>query len=1093
MNPLRLLTLAACALITFISIVARAGPGEWDQSYAPAVIGGPVYALVIQPDGRLIVGGAFSSVAGSKARTSLARLNSDGTLDPNFFLSSPTGGFSGAVWSLALQSNGSIVMGGDFTYISGSYRFHVARLNANGTLDGSFVPTNAINNSVLAVAVQTNNAVVIGGTFGGYTVQGFPGYVARLNPDGTTDATFIPIVNQPVYAIAIQPDGKILIGGAFTLVNGANRYHIARLNSDGSLDNTFQNGLNGASSNVRSIQIQSDGKILIGGDFTSVNNTIHNFVARLTSTGSLDNGFGTTPGLNGSVYSMAIQTDGNILVGGAFSAYVNATLSHVARLYDDGTRETTFTNFGINNTVESLAIQTDGGIIIGGLFSTVNNTNAPFLARLYGNLYPPEFTAQPASVNTNIGANVTFSAQVSNPTTTSFQWLKNGADIPGATETTYRLFNVQPADSANYSVFVTDAIGGVNSSNALLQVGIAPAITSQPTSVTVTPGQSASFSVTATGTPLNYFWLDNGVFIPGQTNSSLSIASVEPANAGIYACVVSNFLGNVTSTGAVLTVDYPPIITAQPIGQNVAFGSNFTLSVTANGYPALGYQWRTNGGFIPGATAVNYSVVAAQISDSGAYDVIVTNAFGSITSSVAVVEVGFPPSVIQQPLSLTNAVGGTANFSCLVTGSVPINLQWTLDGNLLAGATNSNLTITNLQPGNIGNYALTATNMFGGTASSNAALNLAGYSFSVWDGLVAFYPFNGNSIDATGNGNNGTVVGATLTADRFGEASNAYSFDGISSEIDVPDTSGFDQNQHSISVWLNAATLSPQGRVRSDVIEKGATQQWAMQLELSGNIGNEVTTSSGLFDFDSSNAVVTGAWFQVVLVWDGAIDSTYINGVYDSSLATIGSLVQGTDPMRMGGDQSSGQFFEGGLDDVRIYDRALSSNDVANLFLLEADVPVISQQPQAQLVTLGGTANFSVTATAVHPLFYQWQINGAAIPGATNALLTLPDIQPANLGSYSVTVSNGFTGVLSSAVTLGIEPSLAVTSASSQSLNLNVLGIPGTSYVLQTATNLTPPINWQPVLTNQTDTNGLWQFSDANLDTPQKFYRVATP
>jgi hypothetical protein len=195
----------------------------------------------------------------------------------------------------------------------------------------------------------------------------------------------------------------------------------------------------------------------------------------------------------------------------------------------------------------------------------------------------------------------------------------------------------------------------------------------------------------------------------------------------------------------------------------------------------------------------------------------------------------------------------------------------------------------------------------------------------------------------------------------------------------------------------------------------------------------------------------------------------------------------------MGGDQSSGQFFEGGLDDVRIYDRALSSNDVANLFLLEADVPVISQQPQAQLVTLGGTANFSVTATAVHPLFYQWQINGAAIPGATNALLTLPDIQPANLGSYSVTVSNGFTGVLSSAVTLGIEPSLAVTSASSQSLNLNVLGIPGTSYVLQTATNLTPPINWQPVLTNQTDTNGLWQFSDANLDTPQKFYRVATP
>jgi uncharacterized delta-60 repeat protein len=1082
------LSLALIVFFSFLTIRAWAGSGGWDQSYAPTLAGGPVNAMAMQPNDMLIVGGAFYSVDGSNARNHLARLYSDGTLDPSF-LSTGTG-VSGPVYAVALESNGSIVIGGSFSYINGTYRYNVARLNPNGTVDGSFSPTNNINSTVMAVAVQTNNAVIIGGTFNS---SYFPLYNARLNPDGTTDTSFSSIPNGPVYAIAVQPNGQILIGGAFTQVNGTNRNHIARLNGDGSLDNTFQSGLTGTSSTVRSIQVQSNGSILIGGDFTVVNGYSRTFLARLTSTGALDTGFAASGGANNSVYAMAIQPDGEVVIGGAFTSYYpGANLSHVARLYDDGTRDTTFTNWGINNTVEALALQSDGAILMGGVFTSVNNTNVNYLARLYGDLYPPEFSSQPRSVNTNVGANVTFSAQVSNPTTTSFQWEKDGVDIPGATDMSYSLFKVQLADAGTYSVFVTDEIGGTTSSNAVLQVGIPPAITSQPISLTVTQGQSATFAVGATGQPLNYAWYDNGAPVAGQTNATLLFAAVDPTNAGTYTCKVSNFLGAVTSTGAVLNVLFPPVISAQPLGQYVVVGSNFTVSVTASGDPALSYQWRTNGAPIPNAISTNYTVTDAQITDSGAYDVIITNAFGSVTSMVAQVSVGYPPVLIQQPLSVTNAVGGTANFSCSVTGSVPINLQWTLNGNPLAGATNISLTISNLQPANIGYYVLTATNNFGGVVSSNAALNLAGYSFAVWNGLLAYYPFNGNANDASGNGNNGVVSNAVLISDRFGAPSSAYSFNGSNSVItSVVSNLPTGAASRTLSLWVETApqpsaqTLAGWGLNQPNqgfgILNTGSPYDWW------GALGG------GAYDLDSGLAVDTN-WHQIILVYDTTNLLINVDG-FPGALEQVTPNTVFT-PFSIGaGLAGATAFFSGSINDVRIYNLALTTNSVAALYALEADVPVITQQPQSQSFNPGGTANFSVTAIAAHPLFYQWQLNGTAIPGATNTLLTLTNLQSANLGdSYSVTISNGFTGVLSASATLtGMTPALGLASVTSQGVSLNITGIPLTSYVLQSTTNLAPPVAWQSVLTNQTDTNGLLQISDTNLSYPQKFYRITTP
>ena len=490
---------------------AMAGPGMIDTSYAPGVSGGPVYVEAIQPDGRLVIGGEFYSVGGS-TRYHIARLFANGALDTSF--QNGLAGASSTVKCLTVQTDGRIVMGGTFTSVNGTLRYGVARLNSNGAVDGSFVPGSY--SYVNALAVQSDNKVIIGG--GSQT-----GYVYRLNADGSLETTFTNYSSGPsgpIYAVAIQSDGKIIIGGSFTSFNGTSRYNIARLNTDGSLDTSFLYGLTGASSAVRCLQVQADGKILIGGDFNSVNGTSRGHFARLTSTGTLDTGFNSTPGVNGPVYALALQSDSSVLVAGSFSYYVGSGsyYNNLARFYPDGTIDTNFySNF--SSTVYSLAVQSDGGIIAGGSFTVFGQKSQPYLARVYGNLYPPEFITQPTNRVANVGTNVTFSALVSNPTLTYFQWRKNGSDIPGATGVSYSLYNVQIGDAGTYSVFANNAACGVTSSNAILQVGIAPAITQQPVSLTVTQGQTATFTVGASGTPLNYFWKKNGTFIPGATNA----------------------------------------------------------------------------------------------------------------------------------------------------------------------------------------------------------------------------------------------------------------------------------------------------------------------------------------------------------------------------------------------------------------------------------------------------------------------------------------------------------------------------------------------------------------------------------------------
>jgi uncharacterized delta-60 repeat protein len=360
--------------------------GSLDTGFDPGSgANNTIESIVIQSDGKILIGGYFTSYNGT-SRNGIARLNSDGSLETGF--DPGTGASTNSyINSVALQSDGKILIGGSFTSYNGTSRNRIARLNSDGNLDTSFDPGMGANNTVNSIALQIDEKILIGGWFDSYNGTG-RNYIARLNSDGSLDTAFDPgsgVYNYPytiVLSIAVQSDGKVLIGGWFTSYNGTQRNYIARLNSDGSLDIGFDPGTV-TNRLVYSIAIQSDGKILIGGQFTSYNGTTRNHIARLNSDGSLDMVFDPGTGANDIVYSIAIQSDGKILIGGSFTSYNGTGRNRITRLNSDGSLDKGFDpGSGADNAIESIVIQSDGKILIGGHFTSYNGTSRQRIARL---------------------------------------------------------------------------------------------------------------------------------------------------------------------------------------------------------------------------------------------------------------------------------------------------------------------------------------------------------------------------------------------------------------------------------------------------------------------------------------------------------------------------------------------------------------------------------------------------------------------------------------------------------------------------------------------------------------------------------------
>lgn len=395
--------------------------GTLDSSFAANFSGGVsgvIYAIELQTDGKILIGGSFTTVSGV-SRTRIARLNSDGTLDSSFNSNAPT--LDGDVRAIAVRPDGKIVVGGQFVTVGGVAKNRLIKLNADGTEDTSFYANIGTGPaSTVHTILNYSDLIIVGGqfvTFNGLTRN----RIVRLNDNGTEDVTFYTntgtAFNGEVRTMAISQGGLILVGGIFTTFSGLTRNRLVALNSNGTDNSAFYVALQGASgaaqsgfaSNVLSLLVQpSDGKIIVGGSFTTVSQTSQIRMARLNTNGSIDTAFATGITANGSAFSgdvNSIQTDssGNLFIAGAFTAYQNIPAAGFLKLNSSLANTTPAGIAGVespafNTTVQDFVVQPDGKIVIVGDFTSYNGVWRQGIVRLNAN-----FTVDTA-FQTNLGS-----------------------------------------------------------------------------------------------------------------------------------------------------------------------------------------------------------------------------------------------------------------------------------------------------------------------------------------------------------------------------------------------------------------------------------------------------------------------------------------------------------------------------------------------------------------------------------------------------------------------------------------------------------------------------------------------------------------
>ncbi len=343
--------------------------GSYDNTFVPATaVTGSVSVTAAQTDGKVIIGGDFDMV-NNIARYRFARVNADGSTDTTFNV---VEGFNDIPTKLLVQADGKILAIGNFSSYNGTARSGIVRINGDGSVDNTFAPVVNSGSVINALALGDGGKIYIGGNFTTVNGQTRSG-IARLNADGSLDAGFNPTIGNPVInSIVVQTDGKVTVGGAFSGVNGFNRVNLVRFNADGSVDTTFNAG---SISTVNQLDIQGDGKYVV----------YAGSLIRLNANGTTDSTF-QSPSFSTSQSSFIIsfipQADGSIIVGGNFSSVNGTTRPNIARIKSDGSLDLLFVPNGANAQINTLVKTPDGKILVGGNFTTIGGVNRIAIARL---------------------------------------------------------------------------------------------------------------------------------------------------------------------------------------------------------------------------------------------------------------------------------------------------------------------------------------------------------------------------------------------------------------------------------------------------------------------------------------------------------------------------------------------------------------------------------------------------------------------------------------------------------------------------------------------------------------------------------------
>ncbi len=546
-----------------------AKPGTIDPLFDPGSgANSTVLALARDASGRVLAAGSFTTVNGV-SRSGLVRFLTDGLVDPAF--NSPTGNSSPR--ALAMQSNGRILAGG----FSIGGRQGIARLNADGSLDNSFNAVSAVpSGSVYAIAVQADGKILIGGTFSRR--------LARLNTDGTLDTTFDvgSGVSSDVNAIRILTDGRIMIAGAFTTYNGSSAKYIARIQSNGVIDPTFQVTGTGFSSTIKTLAVLPDDDLLVAGSFSSINGkNAYRYLSRLRANGSLDETY--LPETNDEVLAVEAMPDGRVAIGGGFTSVKGSARNYCAILHADGQLDAGFNTVGgPSGDVEAVLTGADAGMVIGGSFATVGGVPPARIARLAGDVGKTRpavsrITPESGIVGTRV---VVRGSRLAGLTAAEFGGGVSAVVIP-VSETEVHLD--VPAGAMSGRITLRN-IHGQGLSDAVFRIapGSAYTITSIP-SGPVAIGQT--FTLTGTHlhevTSVRIGILNAAFTVISATQMSITV----PANAVTSRVILSGPSGPVESAVDLLVTPAMPVITSAATANGMV-GQTFSFTINATNSPA---------------------------------------------------------------------------------------------------------------------------------------------------------------------------------------------------------------------------------------------------------------------------------------------------------------------------------------------------------------------------------------------------------------------------------------------------------------------------------------------------------------------------
>ncbi|HEY0428326.1 MAG TPA: FG-GAP-like repeat-containing protein [Pyrinomonadaceae bacterium] len=343
--------------------------GSLDASFNLAAnFNAAVNAIVIQPDGKILVGGAFNAPPGQPLLSRIVRLNTDGSVDSSFINNAS---INSDIYAIAYSPDGKILIGGNFTAVGATQVGRIARLNGDGSFDATFNPAAGANDWVSEIIVQSDGKILVGGMFNYFNQTFTSGGLVRLNADGSLATTFALItdLNTPtVESLALQPDGKVL--AAIFNPDFAPNMSVARFNADGTQDTNFNVAVPYPSL-VRDVNILANGKLIISGDFVAYGSETHLRVARINTDGTVDSSFNPAVSTMGIVRVIKQQANGKILVGGDFEFVNGVRKSSLVRLNPDGSIDASFNSpadyFG---NVYDIDLLPDGKMIIGGSYAS---------------------------------------------------------------------------------------------------------------------------------------------------------------------------------------------------------------------------------------------------------------------------------------------------------------------------------------------------------------------------------------------------------------------------------------------------------------------------------------------------------------------------------------------------------------------------------------------------------------------------------------------------------------------------------------------------------------------------------------------------